>query len=134
MSKCIKHVVRSTLAAETLAGVESLYTVFLLSSIIGEILSNKKDKGTEMNLFTDNKSLFDAINTTDVILDKRLRADIAALREMHEKNEFMLHWIECNQQLADALTKKSASKTKRLQALESSKLFNEERHLKVKTD
>ena len=33
-----------------------------------------------MNLFTDNKSLFDAINTTNVILDKRLRVDIAALR------------------------------------------------------
>ena len=71
---------------------------------------------------------------TNVILDKRLRVDIAALREMHEKNEFMLHWIECSQQLADALTKKGASKTKLLQALESSKLFNEERHLKVKTD
>ena len=36
--------------------------------------------------------------------------------------------------LADALTKKGASKTKLLQALESTKLFNEERHLEVKTD
>ena len=57
-SKCIKHVVCSTLAAETLAGVESLDTAFLLSSIAGEILCNKKDKGIEMNLFTDNKSFF----------------------------------------------------------------------------
>ena len=121
-SKCIKCVVCSTLAAETLAGVESLDTAFLLSSIIGEILGNKKEKGIEMNLFTDNKSLFDAINTTNVILDKCLRVDVAALREMHEQNEFMLHWTECSQQLADALTKKGASKTKLLQALESSKL------------
>ena len=71
---------------------------------------------------------------TNVLYDKRLKVDLAALREMHGKNEFMLHWIECSQQLADALTKKGASKTKQLQALESSKLFNEERHLKVKTD
>ena len=53
---------------------------------------------------------------------------------MYEKNEFMLHWIECSQQLANALRKKDASKTKLLQALECSDLFNEERHLKVKAD
>ena len=48
-------------------------------------MCNKKDKGIEMDLFTDKKSLFDAINMTNAILDKRLRVDIAALREMHEK-------------------------------------------------
>ena len=96
-SKRIKRVVCSTLATETLAGVESFDTAFLLSSNTGEILCNKKDKGIEMNLFTDNKCLFDAINTTYVVLDKRLRVDIAALREMHDKNEFMLHRIECSQ-------------------------------------
>ena len=77
LSKQIKRIVHSTLAAQTLAGVESFDTAFLLSSIIGEILCNKKDNGIEMNLFKDNKSLFDAINTTHVILDKRLRVDIA---------------------------------------------------------
>ena len=61
--------VHSTLAADTLAHVESLDTAFLLSSIIGEFLCNKKDKGIEMNLSTDNKSLFHAINITNVILD-----------------------------------------------------------------
>ena len=61
-----------------------------------------------MNLFTDNKSLFDVINTANVILDKCLRVDIADLREMYEKNEFMLYWTECSQQLADALAKKGA--------------------------
>ena len=59
-SKRIKRVVHSILAAETLAGVESLDTIFLLSHIVGELLCNKKDKDTEMNLFTDNKSLFNA--------------------------------------------------------------------------
>ena len=37
-------------------------------------------EGIEMNLFTDNKGLFDAINMTNVILDKHLRVDIAALK------------------------------------------------------
>ena len=78
LSECIQCVICSTLAAEALAGVESLDTAFLLSSIIGEILCNKKGKGIEMNFFTDNKSLSDAISTTNVILDKRLRVDIAA--------------------------------------------------------
>ena len=77
-------------------------------------MCNKKGEGIEMNWFKDNKSHFDAINMTNVILDKHSRVDIAALREMHEKNKFMLPWIECSQQLADALTKKWASKTKLL--------------------
>ena len=74
-SKHIKHVLHSTLATEALAGVESLDTAFLLSSITGECLCNKKDKGIEMNLFTYNKSLFHAINTTNVILDRCLRVE-----------------------------------------------------------
>ena len=58
-----------------------------------------------MQLFTDNKSLYDDVHTTNVINEKRLRVDISALRKMIERNGFEIHWIQSNQQLADVLRK-----------------------------
>ena len=70
-SKRIKQVVRSTLAAETLAAIESLDSAFLISNIISEIIFAEKGAKIEMQLFTDNKSLYDAAHTTNVINEKR---------------------------------------------------------------
>ena len=115
----IKRVARSTLCAETLSAVEALDNAFLLSKIGGELLG---ESHFEIELYTDNKSLFDAVHTTSAMLDKRMRVDIASLREMNENNEVSFFWIEKNLQLADALTKKGASKKKLLDALRGSKL------------
>ena len=105
-SKRIKRVVRSTLAAETLAAIESLDSAFLVSNIISEIIFGEKGAKIEMQLFPDNKSQYDAVHTTNVINEKRLKVDISALREMIERDEFEIHWIQSNQQLADVFTKK----------------------------
>ena len=115
----LKRVARSTLCAETLAAVEALDGAYLLSAIGTEILGRDLD----INLYTDNKSLFDAINTTNVMLDKRMRVDIASLREMSENNEVSFFWIESKYQLADVFTKKGASKKKLIDVLQSSKLL-----------
>ena len=98
-SKRIKWVVRSTLAAETLAAIERLDSALLISNIISEIIFAEKGAKIEMQLFTDNKSLYDDVHTTNVINEKRLRVDISALREMIERDEFEIHWIQSNQQL-----------------------------------
>ena len=121
-SKRIKRVVRSTLAAETLAAVESLDAAFFVSNLVSEVLFAEKGAKVEMLLFTDNKSLHDAVHTTNVIGDKRLRVDISALREMIERREFTMHWIESDKQVADVLTKKGASKNLLLEVLKRCKL------------
>ena len=118
----IKRVARSTLCAETLAAVEALDSAYMISKLGGELFDRD---ALQIELYTDNKSLFDAINTTNMMLDRRMRVDIAALREMSENNEVSFFWLETKWQLADVLTKKGASKLKLIEALKSSVLHLE---------
>ena len=54
--------------------------------------------------------------------DKRLRVDIARLRQMVERREIDGTWVEGNRQIADCLTKKGASSLRLLEVLKSSHL------------
>ena len=116
-SRKVKRVARSSLAAETLAAVEALDEAYLISVLLQEFLGEKKPR--EIDLITDNKSLYDAVHTSNLLLDKRLRVDIAALREMVEKNEVNFKWTESSHQLADALTKRGASRKGLLDVLKT---------------
>ena len=120
-SKKINRVVRSTLGAETLSAVAALDEAYLVQSIVGEILEKGEIK---INLHTDNKNLHDAIYTTNLVTDKRLRVDISALREMYERGEVEVRWISSEHQLADCLTKKGASRRKLLQVLLSGRTLD----------
>ena len=75
-SKRIRRIVRSTLSAETLSAVDSLDSAYLIMKILGEVIG----KTVSIDLFTDNKSMYDSICTTNYVLDKRLRVEIASLR------------------------------------------------------
>ena len=63
--------------------MEALDVAYMLRRFISELLG----VDPEFELFTDKKNMIDAINTTNLMVDKRLRVDIAALREMNENNE-----------------------------------------------
>ena len=105
----IRRVVRSTLAAETLALVDGLETAYLMAKTVGEIISGEKESTIPIYCITDNKSLFDAVQTQKTINDKRLRVEISMIREMVENNEIHISWIKSGEQLADVLTKNGAS-------------------------
>jgi len=106
-SRRIKRVVTSTLAAETLAVQDGVGRAYLLSTILKELLG--KTKSVETVLFTDSKSLYDTVKTTNMIEDKKLLVDMCALREMEERNEVDFCWIPTEEQIADSLTKAGAS-------------------------
>ena len=56
---------------------------------------------------TDNSCLYDAVLSTTQILDKRLRIEMATLREMIDRGEIAeIAWIPTDRQIADALIKK----------------------------
>ena len=56
---------------------------------------------------TDNSCMYDSVHSTTQILDKRLRIEMAILREMLNKKELSsISWIPTEVQVADALTKK----------------------------
>ena len=58
--------------------------------------------------FTNNQSLHDAVKTTNLTTDRRLRIELSAPREMYDKIEITVNWIANQHQLSDSLTKKGA--------------------------
>ena len=105
-SNKIKRVVRSTLAAETLALVEMIEMMVYVRSLL-----------KETGLFTtnpliavvDNQSLRDAIYSTKLVDDKRLRVDMACIKESMNKREVeAVKWCSGEVQLANCLTKRGA--------------------------
>ena len=66
--------------------------------------------GKQLNIaYTDNQSLYDAVDTSKQSLEKQLLVDISAIREVVEKNEINITWIKKTKQIADILTKAGAS-------------------------
>ena len=70
--------------------------------------------------YTDNRSLTDTLVTTKIISDRRLRVDIARLREMVAEKEIHVTWVDGKRQVADALTKRGAPSVSLIEVLKSS--------------
>ena len=103
----IRRVVKSTLSAEAMALLEGAESSVYLARILSEISGCRPLK---IRCFVDNKSLVDALYSSRSVDDKRLRIDLAVLRDMLEHGDIAeVTWVETSQQLADCLTKKGAS-------------------------
>ena len=113
-SNKIKRVVRSTIAAETLAFLDGSERAVVLAQAVGEIYGIRKVPITGI---TDNKSLYDSAHTTKTLTDPRLKVDMAIVRQMVEREEVQIRWVQKEEQLADCLTKQGASAHKIQQAL-----------------
>ena len=108
-SKKVRRVVGSTLAAKSLAQLDAADASFLIKSLLVELLQCSGDK-IKIGSITDNKSLFETLYSTKMTEDKRLRVDIAVLRERLGNGEIdKVHWVEISYQIADCLTKSGAS-------------------------
>ena len=117
-----KRVVRSTIAAECLALAEGAGVCYYIRLIMAEII-NIQPKELDIICYTDNKNLFNAVNSTHSISDTRLYADIAELRDKIEQEEITkIQWIPGDQQLANALTKEGASTESLLRLMEYSQI------------
>ena len=112
------ELVKSTLAAETLAFVDGAEKAYLMSKLLAEILHNKKKSYLTIECRTDNKSLFQAAYTLKTLKDSRLNVEMAIVRQMLEREEIELFWIKAKEQLADVLTKKGASSLTLLKVLQ----------------
>ena len=107
----LKRVVKSTLAAETMALLEGAEAGVYLSYVLKEILHREH---IDVHCVTDNKSLVDALRSFRQVDDKRLRIDIAVLADMLAQREISdVSWVDTRSQLADCLTKRGVS-TERL--------------------
>ena len=115
-SRRLRRVAKSTLSAETLAAGEALDSARLVSRIFSEIVLNG-DAKVEIFLHTDNKSLYDVVGTSNLVSEKGLRIDVAALREANDTGDVSFRWVDSKNQLADVLTKQGANRNKLLDVL-----------------
>ena len=118
-SKKLQRVCRSSLAAEVMAIVETIDMCVWLRYMISEVFD---EEILTTIVRTDNKSLYDNINSTTPADEKRTRVDIAAIRQSVRRKEISLEWIRKENQLADVLTKQGADSTKLLSVLKSGRI------------
>ena len=108
-SRKIKRIVKSTLSAECLALQEASECAFYLKTILSEMLGISSED-IQIICFTDNKSLVESLHSTKTLEEKRLILDQAILKDMMQKGEIKsVQWLEKQKQLADPLTKATAS-------------------------
>lgn len=118
-SSRIKRIVHSTLAAETLALTDGSGTALYVRSLLEGVVSCRE----AVSVLTDNKSLCDTIHSKKQTQDKRLRVDIAGIKEMFDQGQIEIKAVPGKEQLADVLTKKGASPHSLLSVLRSGKLY-----------
>ena len=100
--------------------VEAAEASFWLASIVQEIVGSGE---CNIECRTDSQSLYNAVYSMTSLLDKRLRVDMAILREMVQRNEIQaITWIPTSKQIADCLTKRGSSSIKLLEVLHNNQL------------
>ena len=119
-SKKLDRITKSPIASETLALCEGADSAYLVASMIQEIFI--LPQLPKIICYIDNASLFETLKTSRSATDRRLRVDIARLRDMTEKEEIEVRWVPGCNQIADPLTKNGASSELLLDILKSGKL------------
>lgn len=119
----IKRVVRSTIAAEALSLLEGLEASYYYRKMIENMLG-LAHKTIDISAYTDNKSVVEAVYSTKMVDDKRLRVDIAAIRELLQRNEISdIRWCPGSAQLADCMTKQGSPGYYLLEVLQCGKMI-----------
>ena len=102
----IRRVVRSTLAAETLALQESVDDVLGVRDMLCEMYPMLK---LPIMCKVDNQSVVDSLHSTLPVDEKSLRINIASLKQALENEIESIAWIEKKTQLADCMTKRGSN-------------------------
>ena len=106
-SKKLDRVTKSPLASETFALNEGADAGVLTAAMIQEVF--QLPKLPDVLCKTDNASLVETLNSNNLVSDRRLRVDVARLKEMRSEKEICIEWIRGSDQVSDCLTKAGAS-------------------------
>ena len=113
-SRKLRRICRSTITAETMATLDTIDVCAWLVHMFREVFDVEV---RQTIIRTDNMSSYQAINSTTAVEEKRLRVDIAAIRECIRNKEVSIEWVSKENQLADVLTKQGADSMKLAQVL-----------------
>ena len=111
-SKRIRRTAKNTLAAETIAMVDAIDTAIYIKNLLKELLQTDVD--IPVYCLTDNYSLFQTAHATTSIGERRLRIELAIIREAVKNGDIILKWVSSKDQYADCLTKRGADSQKLL--------------------
>ena len=110
LSKELKLVVQSSLTAET----RVQRWLYIWKNSLKELCNTN----LQVEIYTVNQSLSDALISSKNVNEKRLRMDMAALKEYISTDEITeIKWIKLSDQLADKSTKQSANPPHLINAL-----------------
>merc|ERR1711867_31203 len=87
-----------------------------IKHLLTDILFGKSQKCPDIPVFclTDNYSLFQTAHSTTSVTERRLRIEIACVRECIDRGEVDLKWVSSKDQYADCLTKQGCDSQKLL--------------------
>ena len=120
----IKRKVASTLAAETISLGTALDSAVAIRDMISEITGNKIR--LQVKAIVDNKSCRDAIYSTTSVSERRLRAEIAVIKDLQTEGIISeVKWIRGQFMLADIMTKKGVNSLPLMSVMQSGKLSPE---------
>ena len=104
----IKRKVASTLAAEAISLGTALDAAIALRDMLLEITNAKID--LQIKAIVDNKSTRDAVYSSTCVDERRLRAEIAMIKELRqEKIVSEVKWVRGQHMLADVMTKRGVN-------------------------
>ena len=109
-SRRLKRVTKSTLASETLALSEGIDHAYSIAMLFGEMLNNDCNKTIPIRCYVDNGDLVESVKSSKSVQDKRLRIEVASIKQMLERKEITsVQWVGTKDQIANCLTKGGAS-------------------------
>ena len=120
-SNKVRRVVKSTMAAETLSLQECIEHACLLRRLLAELMFVEY-KEIPIVSYVDSENLRKAVYSTKQVLDKKLRIDLACVKESIEKENVKVEWIPGDRMLANCLTKAGASARDLMRVLETGTL------------
>ena len=90
-----------------------------LQRMVSEMFVDALQKKIKVSAYTDNKSSYDAIHSSTSVQDKKVRLEIALLRQYEERKEVDIHQVKGKENLSDVLTKRGASSKNLLSTISS---------------
>ena len=124
-SKRINRVVRSSLAAETLAMSDGFDSAVYISVLLSELYPELNSFKIPIDIYTNNKSLHDAIHSEKYVSEKQLRIDIGALKELIVQNKSTrILWAKSKNQPANCLMKCTTDNSRLIETMNISQSIN----------
>ena len=106
-SRKSRRVAKSTIEAEALSVGEAVEGLVYFNKLWEEVVGGRK---LDALVKTDSRTLMTAIKSSTGVSSKRLKIDIAAIRETIESGEIKeVQWVSGKYQIADVLTKSGVS-------------------------